>query len=453
MGLFKPKWAREDLKGEKLGDAIFFVWKMTSQGKLLEVALRAHNWQVRNQAIERLDEDGLKKVALLSPNGEAAEKAIFRIGDQAFLARVALGQESVASERAMAAAAIRIEDQELLATVARTSPDADARVAAADRMTNPVALLDIAGSERDPDTRGLMEEIVERKSARLEAAKLRPGSPGARETLLDAFANGKGPARLEAAEHMDEETRRSDAVQGALAEMVRDKWTGFALRERAAALLSGPEKSRQYMAALFAVKSADRFDRDLEEAAASLDCWDITDPEVVDFVLDRAVAHDVEEDGFARKALEGLYANLNPNSERTYGAIMSPRLFKDVEKQTEWPEWALLNRVTDAGVLRRIAREHPYPYFRWRACEMAGGHELGENCRCGLCGFEDHSFPSFDVGATCGKCASTIVRRGNGEPTHSWKYNLVDVIEYPDGSTSGINFLYFIERWPDVRPT
>ena len=84
---------------------------------------------------------------------------------------------------------------------------------------------------------------------------------------------------------------------------------------------------------------------------------------------------------------------------------------------------------------------------------MAGGHELGENCRCGLCGFEDHSFPSFDVGATCGKCASTIVRRGNGEPTHSWKYNLVDVIEYPDGSTSGINFLYFIERWPDVRPT
>ena len=134
MGLFKPKWAREDLKGEKLGDAIFEVRKMTSQGKLLEVALRAHNWQVRNQAIERLDEDGLKKVALLSPNGEAAEKAIFRIGDQAFLARVALGQESVASERAMAAAAIRIEDQELLATVARTSPDADARVAAADRM-------------------------------------------------------------------------------------------------------------------------------------------------------------------------------------------------------------------------------------------------------------------------------------------------------------------------------
>lgn len=296
-----------------------------------------------------------------------------------------------------------------------------------------------------------LEKVAERESARPEAAKPQPDPPEMRETLLETFANGQGHARLDAAEHMDEETRRSDAVQGALAEMVRDRWTKFALRERAAALLSDPEKSKQYMAALFAVKSADRFGRDLEEAAAALDDWNITDPEVVDFVLDRAVTHDVEEDGFACRALEGLYANLDPNSERAYGAIMSTRLFKDAEKQTEWPEWALLNRVTDAGVLRRIAKEHPYAYFRWKACEMAGGHEFGENCRCGLCGFENHDFPSFDVGATCATCGSTIVRRGNGEPTHSWVYSLVDVIEYPDGSTSGINFLHFVKRWPDVR--
>ena len=410
-------------------------------------------YQAERAVAEVDDPETLRRIIAEAPTSAARVAAMVKLGDQAFLARVALGQEPVASEGAMAAAAIRIEDQELLATVARTSPDADARVAAADRITDPVALLDIAGSERDPDARGRMEEIVEKKSARLEAAKLQPGSPDAREVLLDAFANEKGSARLEAAEHMDEETRSSDAVQGALVDVVRDKWAVFALRERAAALLSDPERSRQYMAALFAVKSVDRFDRDLEEAAAALDRWDIADPEVVDYVLDHAVTHDVEEDGFACRALEGLYANLDPNSERAYGAIMSPRLFKDAEKQTEWPEWALLNRVTDAGVLRRIAREHPYAFFRWRACEMAGGHEFGENCRCGVCGFEDHSFPSYDVGATCGRCGSTIVRRDNGEPSHSWAYNLVDVIEYPDGSTSGINFLYFIERWPDVRPT
>jgi len=409
-------------------------------------------YQAERAVAEVDDPETLRRIIAEAPTSAARVAAMVKLGDQAFLARVALGQEPVASEGAMAAAAIRIEDQELLATVARTSPDADARVAAAERITDPVALLDIAGSERDPDARSRMEGIVERKSARLEAAKLQPGSPEAREVLLDAFANAKGPkARLDAAEHMDEETRRSDAVQGALADVVRDKWAVFALRERAAALLSDPERSRQYMAALFAVKSVDRFDRDLEEAAAALDCWDIADPEVVDYILDHAVTHDVEEDGFACRALEGLYANLDPNSERAYGAIMSPRLFKDAEKQTEWPEWALLNRVTDAGVLRRIAREHPYAFFRWRACEMAGGHEFGENCRCGVCGFEDHSFPSYDVGATCGRCGSTIVRRGNGEPSHSWAYNLVDVIEYPDGSASGISFLYFVERWPDVR--
>ena len=408
-------------------------------------------YQAERAVAEVDDPETLRRIIAEAPTSAARVAAMVKLGDQAFLARVALGQEPVASEGAMAAAAIRIEDQELLATVARTSPDADARVAAADRITDPVALLDIAGSERDPDARGRMEEIVEKKSARLEAAKLQPGSPDAREVLLDAFANEKGSARLEAAEHMDEETRSSDAVQGALVDVVRDKWAVFALRERAAALLSDPERSRQYMAALFAVKSVDRFDRDLEEAAAALDRWDIADPEVVDYVLDHAVTHDVEEDGFACRALEGLYANLDPNSERAYGAIMSPRLFKDAEKQTEWPEWALLNRVTDAGVLRRIAREHPYAFFRWRACEMAGGHEFGENCRCGICGFEDHSFPSYDVGATCGRCGSTIVRRGNGEPSHSWAYNLVDVIEYPDGSASGISFLYFVERWPDVR--
>ena len=408
-------------------------------------------YQAERAVAEVDDPETLRRIIAEAPTSAARVAAMVKLGDQAFLARVALGQEPVASEGAMAAAAIRIEDQELLATVARTSPDADARVAAAERITDPVALLDIAGSERDPDARGRMEEIVEKKSARLEAAKLQPGSPDAREVLLDAFANEKGSARLDAAEHMDEETRSSDAVQGALVDVVRDKWAVFALRERAAALLSDPERSRQYMAALFAVKSVDRFDRDLEEAAAALDRWDIADPEVVDYVLDHAAAHDVEEDGFACRALEGLYANLDPNSERAYGAIMSPRLFKDAEKQTEWPEWALLNRVTDAGVLRRIAREHPYAFFRWRACEMAGGHEFGENCRCGVCGFEDHSFPSYDVGATCGRCGSTIVRRGNGEPSHSWAYNLVDVIEYPDGSASGISFLYFVERWPDVR--
>ena len=373
-------------------------------------------YQAERAVAEVDDPETLRRIIAEAPTSAARVAAMVKLGDQAFLARVALGQEPVASEGAMAAAAIRIEDQELLATVARTSPDADARVAAAERITDPVALLDIAGSERDPDARGRMEEIVEKKSARLEAAKLQPGSPDAREVLLDAFANEKGSARLDAAEHMDEETRSSDAVQGALVDVVRDKW-----------------------------------DRDLEEAAAALDRWDIADPEVVDYVLDHAAAHDVEEDGFACRALEGLYANLDPNSERAYGAIMSPRLFKDAEKQTEWPEWALLNRVTDAGVLRRIAREHPYAFFRWRACEMAGGHEFGENCRCGVCGFEDHSFPSYDVGATCGKCGSTIVRRGNGEPSHSWAYNLVDVIEYPDGSASGISFLYFVERWPDVR--
>ena len=453
MGLFKPKWARENLEGEKLGNAIWEVRKMTGQDKLLEVALRAHNWQVRNAAIERLDEDGLKKAALLSPIDEAAEKAIFRIDDEAFLARVAFGQEPVASEGVMAVAARRMEDQTALAMVARTSPNADARVAAANRIADPLILLDIAESEREPGARSRMAEIVERKSTRLEAAKLQPGSPGAREVLLEAFANGENlEVRLDAADHMDEETRRSDAVQEALTEMVRDKWTGFALRERAAALLSDPEKSRQYMVALFAVKSADRFDRDLEEAAAALDCWDITDPEVVDFVLNRVIVQDVEEDGFACRALGGLYANLDPNCERAYGAIMSTRLFKDAKKQTELPEWALLNRVTDADMLMKIAREHPFEFFRWRACEMAGGHAFGENCRCGICGFEDHSFPSFDVGETCGKCGSTIVRRGNGEPTHSWKYNLVDVIEYPDGNVADIR-LYLVKRWRDVRST
>ena len=124
MGLFTPIWAREGLKGEKLGNAIFAVRKIKKQSELRRVAVQAHHGQIIGMAMDQID-------------------------DQAFLERIALGQEPVASSEAISCAASRIVDQNVLEQVARTSSNEFARMFATGRISDVAVIIDIARHATD----------------------------------------------------------------------------------------------------------------------------------------------------------------------------------------------------------------------------------------------------------------------------------------------------------------
>ena len=135
MGLFDPIWMKANLEGARLDKALDAVQAMTDQKDLQKMVLRARHWRVVDDAIRRID-------------------------DQAFLARVAMGQEPVAMNGAKSSAAGCLTDQVALAQVASSSLDEDARIAAIVRMDDLVALAGIAR-----DTANAAEEEAAEKRA------------------------------------------------------------------------------------------------------------------------------------------------------------------------------------------------------------------------------------------------------------------------------------------------
>ena len=140
MGLLKPIWMKEELEGKKLVDALFKVRGMTSQSELCKVAVQA-------------------------PHGEVANAAIKLIDDQAFLARLALGQEPTASSSAPSSAAFCLDDQEALMQVARMSPYGHARIAAMEKIGDAATVADIARRAADPYERKRGLEAARRRVA------------------------------------------------------------------------------------------------------------------------------------------------------------------------------------------------------------------------------------------------------------------------------------------------
>ena len=120
--------------------------------------------------------------------------------------------------------------------------------------------------------------------------------------------------------------------------------------------MSDLEKSRQYVIALRLVL-IHVYGDSTKSMEAALVFEGITDSEVIDFALDNGVGRNEYSD----TALECPYANIDPNSERAYAvlnrAFNNRYLVRDEEdfaKVTDSPEWGLLKRIADEGVLRGL---------------------------------------------------------------------------------------------------
>ena len=403
MGLFKPIWEKDNLDEKQLEKARKAVAKITDQGQLHDIAAGNGDWRVKMEAVGLMtDQSLLADLANTRVGADVRYAALERIWDRDQLIRVATKASWMQSK----------------------DGDHPINMAALDKIPR--------------DDSAAFEAVMlacDIEDVRLEATRRAGDSPAAQEYWENAFANEKSPQkRIDAAEHMSGQKRASAAVQEGLLEIVRNVHPAE-VRIRAANLLSDPEKSRQYGIAsrLVLIHGYGGATRSTEAALAFSD---ITDPEVIDFVLDNGVGRDEYTD----TALECLYANIDPNSERAFRVLDSAfnrrhhvRDEEDVAMVIGSPEWGLLKRVTDEGLLRRLAvSEEALSFIRFRACEMAGSHDFsGANCACAICGFEDHRFTE-GVCERCGSKIASVVSGGGDLWTVSTR------IEHADGTTAYI---------------
>ncbi|MBO4887079.1 MAG: hypothetical protein J5589_02040 [Firmicutes bacterium] len=290
-------------------------------------------------------------------------------------------------------------------------------------------------SKDDPEAFVAVMEMTEIDEVRYEAARRAGNSSVAREFWKKTFEQSSDLAlRLEAADRMGKQLRSDARVQKSLLMIVRTvhDWKS---RVKAATLLSDPEKARQYAIASQLVLIQGYGGSGNMQAAMGFK--NITDPEIIDFILENKVS---TRDEIGNTALRNLYTNIDPNSERAYRVIERAYkrryLVKDTDelaKVKASPEWDLLERVTDQNMLRKLAASgEGLSYIRWRACEKSGGHVFGDNnCACRICGFENHSFRDNKTGSVCRKCGAKFVHvvSGAGDLWTSSEY-----IEHKDGT-------------------
>lgn len=98
--------------------------------------------------------------------------------------------------------------------------------------------------------------------------------------------------RLEAIEHMGPIARRSNmnAVHRFLMDIIKSDLVSAWARLKAAELLDNPGKSKQYAIAVRIVSEC--YTEGIRTMSAAEDFSYITDPEVIDFVLEKGVYHD-----------------------------------------------------------------------------------------------------------------------------------------------------------------
>lgn len=183
--LFVPKWKNSDWRIRK--DAVEVI---TDQKTLSEVALTDENAEVRKLAVRKVNDqltltdiakrdknetvrlEALSKIydehCLLEFTGSVYPKsraeAVRKINNKTVLAEVAM-KDPDAEIRYLAA--IRSGDQKILGIIAKFDPDPWKRIAAVEKITNPLLLEDIQIS----DTRGDV-----RKRAMITLIKLRVDS-------------------------------------------------------------------------------------------------------------------------------------------------------------------------------------------------------------------------------------------------------------------------------------
>jgi flagellar basal body-associated protein FliL len=117
--------------------------KLTDQATIAEVAQKDNDWRLRGIAVGMLaDEDILAEIAMNDGNEKVRDCAFDKIKDERILERL---NPFFRSEYTSS-----IDDQSLLAEIAKTAPNPKARVRAVYKLSDQTALIDLVRTSLDP---------------------------------------------------------------------------------------------------------------------------------------------------------------------------------------------------------------------------------------------------------------------------------------------------------------
>lgn len=188
MWPFKPIWMSKDFKTWQQRDRALKKVEKLPQDKLVQAALEAPDWRIREEAIARLtDPMILAKAAESDSIVNNRLVAVERIMDQAVLVRIA-GNDTDHMVRIEAIG--KVTDQEALARIAENDTNQDVCKAALKRVSDPMLLVRIAANAEDTVVRSVVRcAAVERVSDPLQLAHIA-------ENNADSLARGTAVKRI-----------------------------------------------------------------------------------------------------------------------------------------------------------------------------------------------------------------------------------------------------------------